>query len=397
MISQETRLLALIPVLVAVRVVFAQDLSATNTGLRAVSSVVIDFFYEPGCSECDAVREEVLPLLAVRHQGQYLLREWDLSVPENYRRLAGLMERHGLVQNAHVFVVVEGERIFAGLDQIRREFLLWVEQRVTSATGGGTPGGAIPPPAPVDEQALAARIARFTIAGVVVAGLVDGINPCAISTLIFLVSFLLLGQRSGRRVLVIGLVFCLATFLTYGAIGFGLLRALYALSWFPRLRRVVDLGLVGMLLMLAGLSVRDAFRFRRSGRGEDVVLQLSDGTKERIRRVTRTWLGRKIQIPAVFAIGVLVTGIESVCTGQVYVPTLAMVVRSGTSVARGMGLLALYNFMFIVPLLTVLVIAYRGLKIMALVEWSRRNVFYSKLAMSGFFLLLAGVFLWLNF
>ncbi|MGQ9660972.1 MAG: cytochrome c biogenesis CcdA family protein [Kiritimatiellia bacterium] len=380
---------------VAAVILLGHGLRGAEARSSTTARLVLDFFYEPGCAECDTVREEILPLLAARYPGQYLLREWDVSVPDNYRRLLGLVEHKGLEKNVHVLMIGNGERVFAGLDQIRKELLPWVEQQVVSEIATSEADRVVAVPPTVDDSTLAARIARFTIPGVIVAGLLDGINPCAISTLIFLVSFLLVGQPRGRRLLVIGFVFCVATFLTYSVIGFGLLRALHVLAWFPVLRKAVDLVLVGMLLFFAALSVRDAVRFRRSGRSEDVVLQLSDGAKERIRRIGRAWRSGSLQIPMVFTAGVLVTAIESVCTGQIYLPTLALVVKSGTSTARGLALLGLYNLMFVVPLLMVLLIVYRGMRIAALLEWSRRNVFYSKLALGGFFLVLAAVLSWL--
>lgn len=92
-------------------------------------------------------------------------------------------------------------------------------------------------------------------------------------------------------------------------------------------------------------------------------------------------------------IGVAVTALESVCTGQVYVPTLVLVIKTGASVFRGTGYLLLYNVMFIVPLVIAFVLAYRGFRTERFVQWSIRNVVPSKILLGLLFVVLA-VLMW---
>jgi len=82
-----------------------------------------------------------------------------------------------------------------------------------------------------------------------------------------------------------------------------------------------------------------------------------------------------------------------VCTGQVYVPTLVLILRKGGSTGPALGYLLLYNGVFIVPLVTAFVLTYQGLKTQRLLEWSRRNVVISKVALGCFFLAMAALLL----
>ena len=66
--------------------------------------------------------------------------------------------------------------------------------------------------------------------------------------------------------------------------------------------------------------------------------------------------------------------------------------KSGSGVWQGLALLILYNFLFVLPLLVVLVLTYMGLKLFNLIEWSRRNVVTSKVLLGLFFLGLAVAF-----
>ena len=175
------------------------------------------------------------------------------------------------------------------------------------------------------------------------AGLVDGVNPCAISTLVFFMSLLAMAKVRGRGLLAMGLAFCLASFVTYLAIGFGLLRGLHMLRGFPLVQDGLRVAMLGLLLVLAFLSFRDAWRFARSGRPSDVTLQLPDRIKTRMHASMKRGLGFGSLALGGLVIGSLVTAIESVCTGQVYVPTLVLVARTGGPAGKAWGCLLLYN------------------------------------------------------
>jgi len=56
---------------------------------------------------------------------------------------------------------------------------------------------------------------------VVLAGLVDGLNPCAFATLIFFISYLTISGRKGREVIIVGASFTLGVFIAYLVIGLG--------------------------------------------------------------------------------------------------------------------------------------------------------------------------------
>ena len=91
-------------------------------------------------------------------------------------------------------------------------------------------------------------------------------------------------------------------------------------------------------------------------------------------------------------IGSAVTALESVCTGQVYVPTLMVVVKGGFS-ARAWGYLLAYNAMFVLPLAGAFALSYAGLRTETLLRWSRREVVWARLGLGAFFLGMAGVIL----
>lgn len=107
----------------------------------------------------------------------------------------------------------------------------------------------------------------------------------------------------------------------------------------------------------------------------------------------RNGLKFRYLLPGAFTVGVLVTVLESVCTGQVYLPTLVLMSREFGAGSRWFGYLLLYNLMFILPLLLLFLAAWRGTSMPVFLNWSRKNVVAGKTALGCLFLLLAALML----
>jgi hypothetical protein len=205
-------------------------------------------------------------------------------------------------------------------------------------------------------------------------------------------SLLAVSKIRGGRLLITGISFCLASFLTYLALGFGLLRALHLFSGFAQIRFAFEWGMIFVLLIFSILSFRDAVRFRKSQNSRDVTLQLSTKMKKRIHNIMRRGIGSASLIAGGFLIGAAVTALESVCTGQVYVPTLVLILKNNTFAEQKAWLYLLsYNLMFVLPIMLVFSAVYFGLRTEKLLVWSRQNVAFSKSLLGCFFLLMAGL------
>ena len=193
--------------------------------LAAAPPVLVEYFFQPGCGECALVDAHVKPALAERFAGFHELREHDIGVRENFLRLAAHQERLGISGNEPVCMVVNGRHALDGYRRISEGLLDRID---LSLAMGEEPLALSPPPESPGggEVLLRRRAASFTVAAVAAAGLADGINPCVFSTLVFLFSLLAVSGVRGRKLLLVGAVYCLACFLSYLALGIGL--------WFRR-------------------------------------------------------------------------------------------------------------------------------------------------------------------
>lgn len=368
-------------------------------GFCGAEPVGIDFFFEPGCHECERIEAEVFPELGRRFAERVVVQRHDIGIETNFIYLLQLEDALGYAGDERAYLMVEKQHVFGSRPDV--EALCSVISNLLFDVGQASCLSVPDRPVPekqagslsyfreTDSDPIRNRFSGFTLPAVLVAGLLDGLNPCAISTLVFFMSLLAVSKVRKRPLLVLGFSFCLASFLTYLALGFGLFRVLHLFSGFTVLRSVVEWGMSGILLVLAVLSFRDAVRFRKSEDGHDVTLQLSKGMKVRIHGVMRRGLGFRRIFLGGLVIGTAVTALESVCTGQVYVPTLVLILKnSSLSEGRAWVFLLGYNLMFIVPLVFTFGAVYWGLRAETLLRWSRKNVVFGKCLLGVFFILM---------
>ena len=134
----------------------------------------------------------------------------------------------------------------------------------------------------------------------------------------------------------------------------------------------------------------DYFKARK-GKIDEMRLVLPSFLKRKINvNISRQLRLRGVVIGAIVA-GGLVSLFELACTGQVYLPTIALI--SGSLVLRMKALtyLAVYNLMFVLPLLVILGTAHLGMSSERLTALFRRNIAASKLALAALFFAIAAV------
>lgn len=362
--------------------------------------VLVEFFYAPDCTECQEVEHQILPAILDRFGGAVDFRKLDVSIPANYLRLATLQERLAVRANKPVSIYVAETIAVLGLNAIRDNLESIIADRLAAhpvlEPNPPSPNQAIPEPHPdTAPPVLTERLRSFTLPAILLAGLVDGINPCAFATIVFFITLLTVTGVRQRGILAVGLGFSLAVFATYLLLGLGAFRALrWAMAW-PVFQAGLRWGLLALLVVLAALSFRDAWVFQRRGDASAVALQLPARIKLKIHAVMREHLRSKRLFLSALGIGALVTLLEAACTGQVYLPTLALMSRYAETRGKAFPLLLLYNLMFIVPLLVVMGAAFFGTRNQRLLAWSRHNVVWGKITMGLLFATMALILLWL--
>ncbi|WP_050030137.1 cytochrome C biogenesis protein CcdA [Verrucomicrobium sp. BvORR034] len=343
--------------------------------------VTVLFFHNPGCHECEKVRKE-LASLGRQYTGlkvqEHNIRETEavilyevLSQRFNVPPADRLKTPAVFLQNG-VFIT----------EQINRPTLASAIRDVAETGETDVWHQTQTQDLALAKEEVQQRVHTLQPAVIFFAGLLDGVNPCAFATIIFLLSYLQVAKRTSREILLVGMAFICGVFITYFVLGLGLVEVVSRLTALQTIGTIVNWILALGCLVVAVLSWRDA-RLASQGRLQDMSLQLPGFLKERIRGVIRTGTRVNRFVIAAFGAGAVISVLELACTGQVYLPTIVYAMKSGASNAT--GFLLLYNLAFIVPLATVFGLAWGGLRSDALIRFQHRHTAKVKYALALLF------------
>ncbi|HKB54654.1 MAG TPA: cytochrome c biogenesis protein CcdA [Ramlibacter sp.] len=175
-----------------------------------------------------------------------------------------------------------------------------------------------------------------------VAALIDSINPCAFSILLLTIAFLLSIGKLRSSVLAIGSAYILGIYVVYLVIGLGLLQTLHL---FNTPHFMAKLG--ATLLIVLGLVnlLKEAFP------AFPLRLAIPHVAHHRI-----AVLMEKASIPTAVVLGGLVGLCEFPCTGGPYLMVLGLL-HDHATYYTGAAYLTLYNVIFVLPLVLILLIA----------------------------------------
>ncbi len=345
------------------------------------------FFHSPTCEECHKV-ERFLPGEERRWGSQIRIETKNIENMEVFNELFLYEKHYGVQVNAPPVIFVGGRYLAGAKDIISRlDEVIAQELAAGSVTfAPSTPAGEEPS---TSKEAvpfeILSRFESFSVGAIIIAGLLDGINPCAFTTIIFLLSVLTVLGKSKRELALVGIGFTVAVFVTYFLLGLGLLGAIKSFSVSRGISVAITYVVAVLVLALAGWSFVDFIRYTRSGDVKKVTLGLPKSVKAKIHKVIRAGLTTRSLLIGSISVGFLVALLESLCTGQVYLPTIVFVARAPGLRSDAIGYLLLYNLMFIIPLVVILVIAYFGVKSERLGDFLRCHLAAFKLVMAVLF------------
>lgn len=214
-----------------------------------------------------------------------------------------------------------------------------------------------------------------TLSVVLISAAVDSINPCAIGVLILMVSVVLGGKGSVRKLLYLGGLYIGAIFVTYLLAGLGLI---YFLSSVPLFVAEYLALIVGFFVILAGLlEVKDFFWY-----GEGFSLQIPPYFAQKIHDFSKN-----ITVPGVILLGAFIAGVELPCTGAPYLAIITLLSLNFNFTA--FMLLILYNIVFVSPLVVILLLVAGGMKVDKIKKWKQNNKGYMRFAI-GYMLVALG-------
>ena len=329
-------------------ILFSVNLYSKNEN----SKVCFYIFASSSCDYCKNFIELYIEPLKEQYGAEYKIL--DLNKEHFFKIFLDKSLKYGIQSNPKVTVWIDNELI------TETEIPKKLPEKIIhfkSSKGIPYPGLEIQSP----STALKTQLNSVTYMAIFTAGLIDGINPCAFSTLIFFIAYLLLYQSSPKMILASGLIFIMVSFIIYFLLGIGLLKVLQTFSGFKTFAQMLYKIMGIFMILFGGISCYDSFLVKQ-GKGHKIILQLSDIQKKFLYRFIRDKTKWKIPLLGSALIASIVSLTEFTCTGQIYLPTLMYAVKENINFINSLILLVVYNMGFIIPLTAIFLVVFLGTK-----------------------------------
>ncbi len=336
---------------------------------------VIYYLYVTACGSCAEAKKTLdsLPASVFITRGTYTFESKVEVIPINIgddTALAiSLFESYKVPEERrYAPIVFLRDKYLSGSEEIARDLM-------SSISRGEAVGNRIAQP--VNQQLPPLRL-WSTFA----AGLIGGLNPCALSMVLLFLSILVPMKKRAGRYAVLFLASKFVCYLVIGTLLTGAMRSLN-LDWLPL---AIKIFLTVYSIVLIVLNLWDAYAVKREKYGQ-VRNQLPKGIRRFIhKRIEGIAASRKALIPTILLLGILVAASEFLCAGQVYLATLLTSLKSGVDSLRMFLLLTAYCLAFLVPSALISALVIRGKAVLLLSDWVRRRMAVIKLITALFFI-----------
>ena len=357
---------------------------------------VLLVFYSASCHNCIRVEKEVMPAIEKEYKGRVTIEYRDIGDIENYKLLLGLGEKyHVQTASSALPIFFYAGSFVDGSGDVRAKLTALLAQ------GAGAAAGA----ASVPQIDLVKRFQGFTPLAIIAVGLIDGVNPCAVTVIVFFISFLSFQGYRKREIALIGLIFIASVYLTYVLIGFGIFQSLYQLRGFWLLTRIINITVGSISILFSIYALYDFVQYRKTKTTDDLLLSLPASIKNQIHKVigshyrVRTKPGESGLKKHMFGLaasalvtGFLVSVLEAVCVAKIYLPTIIFVLKTTSFKLKALVYLLVYNLLFVLPLIVIFIFALAGTTSERFSAILKGHLGMLKIIMGAMFLVL-GIFL----
>lgn len=326
------------------------------------------YFYADWCPHCQNVDK------SFKENGiyeQYNIQKLNFDEPMNKVRLKNMLKEKGYTGSAGIPAIFVDDIVLTG----DKDIIAYFSPRDPGAFEkiGAFFGGIFS-----SDDAVMETNGGVPLAALISAALVDAINPCAFAVLILLVATVTSAQGK-KRALQSGLMFSAAIFASYFLMGLGLYKAITIFN-IP----LVISTVVGILAILLGLAnLKDAFWY-----GKFFIMEVPLSWRPRMQTILR-----HVTSPfGALSAGLLVSLFLLPCSSGPYVVIVGLLAER-VNMASTVSQLALYNFIFVLPMIGITLVMYffdiKGRKL----EQMRKDNLKLLHAIGGTIMLIMGIYL----
>jgi len=214
---------------------------------------------------------------------------------------------------------------------------------------------------------------------VIVTGLLDSVNPCAFAVILLLLAFLFTIRKSRGQILGLGAIYVAVIFVVYMTIGLGILSTV-RLSEEPHfVARVGSYLLIGLGILNLIEYLWPAFPLK---------LHMPAVAHNKVHQLLKV-----ATVPATIGVGFIVGLCTFPCSGGIYVSIITLL-NAKTTLGWGLVYLTLYNILFILPLVIILLAVGNRVVAKQLATWERDHALSLRLWFGVSMIGLGAAMLW---
>lgn len=361
---------------------------SSNKAFAVESEVKVIYFYTPTCSTCQKLTSFFDDLNdkydAVKIQKYNITDLKNKSLQDKYNKAYNVsVEDEGIVPVVFVRdTYLTGEKL---IKQNLENLILKNEQIDTLEIYDNTE----------NHESDIKQFMGFKTISIFIAGLVNGINPCSMSMLLFFLSLIMVKKVN---IMKIGLAFSLGKFFTYlflGTIFFSVLSKLN-ISWLHTALKVIMLAAIVTIIIF---NLQDFFAAKNE-KYSKIKVQLPTSFRKfnhKLIKKLSNVVELRLFLLISFTLGILISLGEFLCTGQIYLATIVTILQTSPELnLQAFIYLIIYVFAFVVPLIILTLIIYKGKEVFEVSEIIRKNLHIIKI-INVSILLIFGIFTLLYF
>jgi len=223
------------------------------------------------------------------------------------------------------------------------------------------PTEPIEPSEPVEPEP-----SNITTAKVLSLAIADAVNPCAFAVLLLmLVSIMAYNPGNRKSILLAGAAFIGSIFVMYFLYGLVFVKFFQAIQGWAAVRFWIFRVLAVAAIVFGALNIRDFARYKPGGIGTEMPLFLRPRVKKILNGIT--------SVKGALVTGVFVTLFLLPCTIGPYI--IAAGLLSVQGIMETIPTLLLYNLIFIVPLIIIVISVYLGTRrVHDFYKWKEKNI-----------------------
>lgn len=231
-----------------------------------------------------------------------------------------------------------------------------------------------------NDKSTNSEVTKISWVKVITLSLTDSINPCALSVLLMmLIAIATYHPKDKKQILWAGLAFVAAVFVTYFVYGLLIVKAFEVIQAISSIKEYLYKGLGIAAIVLGLLELKDFFFYKPGS----IATEMPMAFRPKVQRIIS-----KITSPlGAFGLGMFVTLFLLPCTIGPYVILGGML--SYGQFAGALPYLTVYNLVFILPMVVIILLVFFGSKnIKQVTEWREKNVKVMHLIIGLIFILL---------